>query len=147
MDLKSKKGITMISLIIYVIGMTAVVGMMATVTVFFYNNINAEESHLDAFREFTKFNSYFTKEVNIPGNSVGACDNVLDGQNKKVSYIAFVRGRQFTYLEANKCIYINKIKLCENVDECVFTYDEGTKTATVYINILGYEKTVAFTVK
>ena len=62
--MKSQKGITLISLTIYVIVMAIVVGVVAIISTFFYSNINDTTQQLDPLTEYTDFNSFFSDEVN-----------------------------------------------------------------------------------
>lgn len=111
--MKSDKGITLTSLMIYVIGMTIVVALISTLTVFFYRNIDISAINDNTTTQYTKFLSYFTEEINNKNNAVVDC---------KDNYIIFSSGNQYTYMEENKSIYKNKIKLCDNVEKCEFSY-------------------------
>lgn len=115
--MKNNKGITLTSLLIYVIGMTIVVATIATLTSFFYNNIDIGIINTDT-TQYTKFSSIFSREVNRENNSVVDCEPLTDG----VSYIIFSSGNQYTFNEENKSIYRNNVKICENVDICEFSY-------------------------
>ena len=62
--MKSQKGITLISLTVYVIVMAIVVGVVAIISTFFYSNINDTNVDINPITEYTKFNSFFSDEVN-----------------------------------------------------------------------------------
>ena len=62
-NMKSNKGITMISLITYIIGLTIVIALVATLTSFFYENINIKDINSDT-TQYTKFSSVFLEEIN-----------------------------------------------------------------------------------
>ena len=111
--MKNNKGITLTSLIIYVIGMVIVVASISTLTTFFYKNIDTSAINDNTTTQYTKFLSYFTEEINNSNNRVVECKN---------NYIIFSSGNQYTYMEENKSIYKNKIKLCDNVEKCEFSY-------------------------
>lgn len=67
--MKSSRGITTTSLIIYIIVMMIVIGVIASITSFFYTNVlNIENS--SAISEITKFNMYFLDEVKNKGTIV-----------------------------------------------------------------------------
>lgn len=119
--MKNNKGITLTSLIIYVIGMTIVVGIIATLTSFFYKNIDIENINNDTIAEYTKFTSVFTNEINQENNRVIDCKTTENEQ--KISYIIFSSGNQYTFQSSNKSIYKNKIKICENIEDCDFIYN------------------------
>lgn len=68
--MKSEKGVSLVSLIIYLIAMTIAVGIVARISNYFYRNINILDTSLTSSEEFLNFNAYITKEVNIKGNEV-----------------------------------------------------------------------------
>ena len=103
--MKSQKGITLISLTIYVIVMAIVVGVIAIVSTFFYTNMNDSTQEIDPITEYTKFNSFFSDEVNHSNLKIIDCGTTDNGQN----YIAFDNGVQYTYISGNKGIYRNKV--------------------------------------
>ena len=111
--MRNNKGITLTSLIIYVIGMTVIISLIATLTSFFYKNVNVEELTNDTSTQYTKFSSVFAEEVNKENNYIVDCNT---------SYIIFSSGNQYTYKSENKSIYKNTIKICQNIDECEFSY-------------------------
>lgn len=115
--MKNNKGITLTSLIIYVIGMTIMVGTIATLTSFFYKNINIGSINNDT-TQYTKFSSIFSEEINRKDNSVVKCKEL----NDETSYIIFSSGNQYTFNENSKSIYKNNIKICENIEKCGFSY-------------------------
>lgn len=115
--MKNNKGITLTSLIIYVIGMTIMVGTIATLTSFFYKNINIGSINNDT-TQYTKFSSIFSEEINRKDNSVVKCKELSD----ETSYIIFSSGNQYTFNEKSKSIYKNNIKICEDIEECGFSY-------------------------
>lgn len=117
--MKSQKGITLISLTIYVIVMAVVIGVIAIISTFFYSNMNDISSTIDPMTEYTKFNSFFSDEVNHSNIKILKCGTTDNGQN----YIAFNNGVQYTYVPTNKAIYRNQVEIARNVDKCTFTAD------------------------
>lgn len=115
--MKNNKGITLISLITYIIGLTIVLALIATLTSFFYKNISAKDINSDT-TQYTKFSSTFLEETNNKKNSVIDCKPITDG----VSYIIFSSGNQYTFDENSKSIYKNNFKICDNVEICDFSY-------------------------
>lgn len=114
--MKNNKGVTLTSLIIYVIGMTIMVATIATLTSFFYKNINVSDINNDT-TQYTKFSSALSEEINRENNTVIDCKS-LDEEN----YIIFSSGNQYTFNKTSKTIYKNNIKICGNVEECIFSY-------------------------
>ena len=62
-------------------------------------------------------------------------------------FILFTSGNQYTYVKSNKAIYINKIKIAENITDCIFEVTKGQKTI-VKVTITGeknFQKTTEYT--
>lgn len=85
--MKNNRGITLTSLIIYVIGMIIVIATMTTLISYFSKNVKMETIS-DSTTEYIKFSSIFTEEINKKGNTIIDCKTEGEGQNK-VSYIIF----------------------------------------------------------
>ena len=66
--MKSEKGITLISLIIYIVAMVIVVAIITTITGYFYGNIDNLQSRNEGAKEYTTFNSYFVNDINEKEN-------------------------------------------------------------------------------
>ena len=60
--MKSQKGITLISLTIYVIVMAIVIGVIAIVTGVFFKSLQQSNFYTDPIAEYTAFNSFFQKK-------------------------------------------------------------------------------------
>ena len=115
--MKSNKGVTLTSLIIYVIGMTIMVSIIATLTSFCYKNIDIGDINSNT-TQYTKFTSILSEEVNKKNNSVIDCQSLTYG----VSYIVFSSGNQYTFNQESKSVYRNNVKICDNIDTCDFSY-------------------------
>ena len=122
--MNNNKGITLISLMIYVIGMTIILGIIATITSFFYNNVNIEDLNEDTTTQYTKFSSIFLEEINTENNKVIECKTLVEN-DEQINYIIFSSGNQYTFNSKSKSIYKNKIKICKNIDNCEFSYTFG----------------------
>ena len=130
--MKSESGVTLTSVIIYVAALTIIVIAIGRISTYFYRNVNSVNSDAKADMEYMKFNSYFTKEVNIKNNDVYECTTTEDGAN----YINFkISKNQYTW--QNGKIYMGKVKICNNVENCEFEYDNLAKTITVSMTING----------
>lgn len=115
--MKSQKGITLISLTIYVIVMALVVGVVAIISTFFYSNMSDTTQDLNPITEYTKFNSFFSDEVNHENIKILDCGTTDNGQN----FIAFDNGVSYTFIPANQGIYRNQVKIASGVTNCTFT--------------------------
>ena len=115
--MKSEKGITLISITIYVIAMAIVVGVVAIISTFFYSNMTGTEQDFNPITEYTKFNSFFSDEANHSNIKILECGTTENGQN----YIAFDNGVQYTFIPENQGIYRNQVKIANGVTNCTFT--------------------------
>ena len=127
--MKSSKGITLISLITYIVGMVIAVAIISTITTYFSKNVSLSDLKNTEI-EYSKFSSVFTKEIHIKNNKVIECYTQGEGK-KKISYIIFSTGNQYTYMAQDKSIFKNKIKICENVEDCEFNYNNLKHEITV----------------
>lgn len=118
--IRNTNGITLTSVIIYVIGMVLVVGIISTLTSFFYKNVNIEDINNET-AQYTKFSSIFLDEINGENNYVIDCKSI-DELEGNVSYIIFATGNQYTFMKENNTVYKNQIKICEGVQTCDFSY-------------------------
>ena len=138
--MKSEKGITTISLIIYVIVLSIVIGMVAIISGAFMDSIDEADMHIDPIEEYTTFNSYFSEEVNHPGLEVVQCQD---------DYILFSNGVQYSFISQNRGIYKDKVKICRNIDSCSFSQSikNGKTVITVKFNMEGQKRTTNYTLK
>ena len=134
--MKSEKGITLISITRYVIVLAIVIGVMAILSRFFYSNMNNINSSIDPITEYTKFNSFFSDEVNHKNIKILQSGTTEDGQN----FIVFSNGIQYTYIPDNKAIYMNKVKIAKGVDECTFTEDIKNGKTIINVNFKAGDK-------
>lgn len=109
--MKTEKGVTLISLTVYIIVMTIVIGVVSLLSTFFYKNTKSLSNGIDPITEYTKFTSFFTEEVNHKGIKILEC---------KDNYVAFDNAVQYAYVAENRGIYRNKVKICSEVENCKF---------------------------
>lgn len=142
--MKSQKGITILSLTVYVIVFAIVIGIISTITSFFYKDVKGIIVDINPITEFTTFNSYFVDEVNHNNLKVTQC-----GSENNQNYIVFSNGVQYTYVSANKGIYKNKIKICRDISGCTFEQkiEEGKTIITVKLQAGNEEKVINYTLK
>ena len=101
--------------------MVIVVSLIATLTTFFYKNVNVDNISKDT-TQYTKFSSIFSEEINRKDNSVVKCKELSKELSNETSYIIFSSGNQYTFNKNSKSIYKNNIKICEDIEECGFSY-------------------------
>jgi len=138
--MKQQKGITLMSLVIYVAVMLVIIGIMSAITTDFSKNMDTVQGNVQEIVEFSKFNNYFLKEVKTTNNKV---DHISEDN----TYILFTTGNSFSILD-NK-IYFNKIKICEQVQEMQITFgqngDEVDKSiVNVTLNFKNFNKSISY---
>lgn len=138
--MKSQKGITLISLTIYVIVMEIVIGVIAIVTGVFFKSLQQSNFYTDPIAEYTAFNSYFSEEVNHSGLKILNCED---------NYVAFDNGIVYTFSEENQGIYRNQVKICKDIEECTFseTIKNGKQVVEVRIKAGSQDRTTTYTLK
>lgn len=140
--MNSQKGITLVSLSVYIIAMTIVVSVIAMISTYFYTNTYTLLDTINPLTEYTKFSSVFSNEVNH--------DNIKVLEWKDDSYIVFDNYVQYTYVKENKAIYRNKVKICRNVENCTFEHKIQNGKDIISVNITmdkGQEKRIDYTLK
>lgn len=132
--MENQKGITLVALSVYIIGMMVIIAIVATLTTFFYKNINNIDEN-DISTDYTKFTKIFSSEINKSGNTVVDAKTYIEN-DKKVSYIIFSSGNQYTYKEENKSIYQNNIKICTKIDNCEFSYSYQNSQYKINVELI-----------
>ena len=121
--MKRDSGLTSTSIIIYIIAMLIVIGIIATITSFFYTNVSNLNDNSDNISEIMKFHMYFLEETTKANNQI----NVINDTS-----ISFTTGNTFTFQDNS--IYFNYIKICEDISNLQFATEEvNNKTV---INVL-----------
>lgn len=151
--MKSEKGMTLISVTIYVIAMLIIVTIITILTSYFYKNIDINSVSDDLNQQYTRFNSYFTEEVNKKGNFITAIGEIeiedVEDESRSINqkYIVFSSGNQYTYIPDNDGIYMNNIKIANNITECNFEKKEedGKTKITVQIKGENFDRTTTYT--
>lgn len=125
---KSQKGVTLISLTIYVISMVIVVAITSVISSYFFSNMKQATATINPLTEYTKFDSFFSEEVNHERLKVLACEE---------DYIVFDNGVQYLFVPENKSVYRNMVKVCDEVESCSFQNQimNGKNTVIVKIQI------------
>lgn len=138
--MKSEKGITLITLTIYIIVMVVMIGIIAIVSGAFMKSMQDANFYNDPIAEYTAFNSYFSEQVNHPGLKILEC---------KENYIVFDDGVQYSFIEENKGIYRDKVKICWDIDSCTFSesIQNGKPVVTVHFVAGGQDKITTYTLK
>lgn len=147
--MKSERGVTTISVTIYIIAMLLAVTIIGILTGFFYKNVDISSNANDINKQYTKFNAYFTEEVNISGNTVVEMQVKDEGTENELSFIVFSSGNQYTFIKQNKGIYFGHTKIATNIEECKFEKHENNGKTTITVKIAGdnLDRTTTYTLK
>jgi lipopolysaccharide export LptBFGC system permease protein LptF len=119
--LKSQNGITLTSLVVYVVLIFVVLAILATVTANFQSSIKEINQDGIEIAEINKFNSYFLQEVKKQDNSI------IDITQNSVT---FSSKNKYEYDSTNKIINLieldetgeisRTIEISKNIEECNF---------------------------
>lgn len=142
MNYKSQKGMTMISLVIYIASFSIVAIVIGFVTRFFYSNTKLLNSEIYSAAEYNKLNMYLAKESEESGNSFVEF-NDLSNMYK----LEFSNGNVYTYDKDNNLLYCNKVCLCENVQgfKASVDYTSGKEVVKVKVDFSNKSYTTNYT--
>lgn len=132
--MKKENGVTLVSLVVYVIAMIIVLGIMNSIITNFYNNTSTVQGNVQEIVYFNKFNTYFLKEVKSYNNKV---DKIED------NYILFTSGNSFSISEGR--VYYNNIKLCDNAQSLQFALEQDTENIiNVTLRFKNFSKSITY---
>lgn len=143
--MKSESGITLTSLVIYIIVATIVIGTMGMVSSFFFSNVNLIKDQDQYAIEFNKFNMFFINDVK---NNKTA--------QVQANQIIFEDGTTYQYSAENKSIYRNNVEVAKQVESLDFTTEnyQVNNTNKLLINVQmsigereNFNKTVQYVLK
>lgn len=119
--MKSEKGITLTSLIIYVIAMVITITIITVVTSYFYKNVDITDNSYDYLKEFTKLETYFSEEANKNRNQILEISPLQNQNSASEVFVMLSSGNQYTFIRANNAIYQNNVKIGNNIKNCEFS--------------------------
>lgn len=117
MKLKNNRGITLLSLTIYISVFMLILVAMTTISTFFFNNINVGSNKDKYVVEFNKFIMFFVADIKNY-NSATVTEN----------QVQFINGPVYKY--QNGVIYRNDIEIAKNVLGCIFTLNQYNVNST-----------------
>ena len=150
--MKSQKGITMVSLILYVASFLVITATIAGITTFFYSNIEILDGSIASNSQYNKFNLYFLNECKKQDNKLLAWResesskdivNLSNATTIEDKFITFKDGQgnknSFIYNPSSNDLYYNSIKLCDQVDDFQIKVDQttGKSILKIFIKIDG----------
>lgn len=140
--MKVERGITLISLIIYVILITFIVAGVSNITVAFYSNINEFKGESDNVVSYTKFNMYFLNDIKRQNAEVtGIGDNYI-----KLSYTQDGNTKEVQYSLQNGALYRDKVKICDNAQSMTINVN-GINVIKITLKIGDYEKPTTYVIE
>lgn len=114
---KSEKGVTLLALTIYMIVLTAVLGMMTVLSNLFYNNVYTLQDTVENAGDFDTFNSCLI---------IDAKANTSVRVDESTKTIVFGDDTTYTYNEEEETIYRGEFKVASHVK--YFNVNSSTKT-------------------
>lgn len=133
--MKSQKGITLMSLTIYVIVFTLVIGIVATLTSYFYKNVMSFDETTKSYSEINKFNMYFLQDIKEDGVTI--LNFIQSEDNKNIGITLYNSNNYETYEykfeENNKAIYRNGKLISKNINSFQLKINEDNNNI---LNIL-----------
>lgn len=112
--MKKESGITLVTLIVYLMIVSAILAALTNLSSHVYKNIGKLGSENLSAEEFNKFNVNFVKSVKANKKAT------VTNNNQNVT-IEFDDGTTYNYINGENSIYKNKIKIAKNIN--YFTAD------------------------
>ena len=85
--------------------------------------------------KYTEFMSYFAKDVQEKNNAVDTAGVSNSDKGEQIPYITFTNGNTYKFSNENSTIYKNDIKICDNINICVFKKENyNTKKDKITVN-------------
>lgn len=124
--MKSEKGITLTSLVVYIVVATIVIGTMAIVSSFFFSNMDLIKNQDQYAIEFNKFNMFFINDVKSNKTA-----------QVQTNQIIFADGTTYQYSQTDQKIYRNNVEIAKQVQALSFTTEnyQVENTTKILINV------------
>lgn len=141
--MKNDDGVTLISLIVYVILMTFIVAAVTLITSSFRTSMDEFEGESESTVAYSKFNMYFVNDIKRNGARIEECynDEVI------LSYIKDDEIIKIEYKVENNTLYRDKVKICDNVKNVLFTQGIEKNKVTVDLTINNYSKKTTYVIE
>ena len=150
--MRSNKGITLTSVLIYIIGLVIVVGMLNSFSSYFFTNVDEIVAEDSAQEQYSRFLSYITKDINSEDLLVAKTGVEYD---KRYITLKFKDGIEHQYIIQNGNLYyldikenVNKIiNLCKNVNDEQDSFILIDEILNIYLNIDGQNFSTSLNVR
>lgn len=132
---RSQKGISLISVIIYIFSMLIAVSTVMMLNSFFFDNILQMRGIGEISSQNNKFNMFFVNDMKESYSfELADTSELQDGSSKELQFIVNQNSSErITYSLVNNEIYRNNVKIAENVSELQFETLEDSKGVKVFI--------------
>lgn len=151
--MKKENGITLISLILYVILLTIIVGGVANITSSFYANLNEYDKESEHATAYSKVNMYILKDVKRDGATI----THVSSNSIELNYGSTEYNPELVtvlYTIENKSLYRsiltegkkNKVRICDGIDKYEISQDMTGKYKKFKITLVmgEYKKTTTY---
>lgn len=151
--MKKEQGITLITLIIYILLMTFILAGISSITASFYSNTNEFDKESESAVAYSKFNMYFLTDIKRKNASIESSGKnyviiTYDKNSEQAgSGDVTIEGTDTNTVEysmQNDSLYRNKVKICDNVQDAVFTTDTEENTIRVEVIIGEYQRSTVY---
>lgn len=141
--MKSEKGITLTSLVMYVVVTILVIGILTKISTTFYNNMKYMDAEGIFAVEYQKFNSNFIEDI----KTIGVKKLEINTDEKYVLLYNERTNEQIKYNFKDTGIYRNEVLISSKVITSVFKYNENILSIVLEYNGQGKEKVTSKTLE
>lgn len=141
--LRNNKGITLLTLMTYIILTLIVLGMLATLTSNFRQNLDNLDETTVKETEADKLNLQLLKEVKNANNQI----DEVRSNSTQVVFFDGINENIYEYVSEEQAIILNSsIKIAAQVEECTFTLEkiDNRQQLTVDVRINGKQRTTEY---
>lgn len=148
--MRSDKGITLTSLIIYIIALMVFVGTMATITKYFYKNFKDVTINDRVTKEYTEFTKFISEDV----NSKKIQNTFINNEGQEIvlkltdltTHRYKLQDNTIYYTEIQNGTVTKDITLCNDVNTCIFSLNQNILTVSIQFKG-GNQYTTSYTIQ
>ena len=157
--MKSERGITIVSLMVYIVVLSVVIGTVSMLIKYFYKNQKETVIEKNTASQYSRFVAYITDDIN--SEKIRQTENSIKVvEDSKTVEFDEIDGKMHRYTFRDSKIYYQiytvsnlierkskNIELCDNVEDVEFNYSAESKTLTTKVKIDGTVYNNKFIVK